>query len=715
MADNTLEINKTALWWEHYKALHEYRVTVSQGGSSSGKTYCILDCLLYMMCTEKNLVITVVSVSYPSIRRGSFRDTMSIWQDSPMYKTYISKPTINGCACEATGSVLEYASYHDTISARSGKRDILYINEANGIPFEIAHELIIRTRKCMVFDYNPNTKFWVHERYENNSQAKWIFSTHKANPYLPQAIHEELEALRFTDFEKFLVYGLGVSGQVEGCVITDWALCDDLPEKSESKWVCYGLDWGFTCFTGDTMITTDHGDVPISEIKVGDLVATSYGYRKAEYVHDNGIKDVTEKEITVGSGDYISKVNIKATLDHKFYTNESWKSLKELTKKDTLCMISSSTAERSQRDLMRTMLQNITSVLTRRTASILQKGFTKKCISTIKVRSQKDMLSIISTRTLTTTISRILKQYPEVNMVRSTDQNLLNVLESSIKSTQKKCLATQKKTGKSAGRRSTKYWHQSNSNARLVDAYSLLLTLIRNTVRPNAIISTRGHYPNFRKSTRVNTAARRLCTIILHLLEPAQKNVDTHSVSVIDIETKSSRKERVYDLTVNGCHEYFANGILVHNCDPTALVEVRFAHGMLWVRELIYKKGMTNFDIAETIKQLGLQNEDIICDSAEQKSISELHRLGIVNARACIKGPGSVQAGLDLLKTYKIMVTRDSDNLKSELLNYKYKTDVLGHFTNVPEDRWNHILDAARYTVSYKFERPKSRTYLGRM
>lgn len=396
MADNTLEINKTALWWEHYKALHGYRVTVSQGGSSSGKTYCILDCLLYMMCTEKNLVITVVSVSYPSIRRGSFRDTMSIWQDSPMYKAYISKPTINGCACEATGSVLEYASYHDTISARSGKRDILYINEANGIPFEIAHELIIRTRKCMVFDYNPNTKFWVHSRYENNSQAKWIFSTHKANPYLPQAIHDELEALKFSDPEKYKVYGLGVSGQIEGCVITDWALCDDLPEKSECKWVCWGLDWGF--------------------------------------------------------------------------------------------------------------------------------------------------------------------------------QN-----------------------------------------------------------------------------------------------------------------------------------------------DPTALVEVRFAHGMLWARELIYKKGMTNFDIAETIKQLGLQNEEIICDSAEQKSISELHRLGVINARAAIKGPGTVQAGLDLMKTYKIMVTRDSDNLKSELLNYKYKTDALGHFANVPEDRWNHILDAARYTVSYKFEKPKARTYLGRM
>ena len=127
---------------------------------------------------------------------------------------------------------------------------------------------------------------------------------------------------------------------------------------------------------------------------------------------------------------------------------------------------------------------------------------------------------------------------------------------------------------------------------------------------------------------------------------------------------------------------------------------------MLWVRELIYKKGMTNFDIASDIKQLGLQNEEIICDSAEQKSISELHRLNIINARASIKGPGSVQASIDLLKTYKIMVTRDSDNIKSELLNYKYKTDVLGHFTNVPIDKWNHCIDCIRYAVSYKFERP---------
>ena len=92
---------------------------------------------------------------------------------------------------------------------------------------------------------------------------------------------------------------------------------------------------------------------------------------------------------------------------------------------------------------------------------------------------------------------------------------------------------------------------------------------------------------------------------------------------------------------------------------------------------------------------------EIIADSAEPKSIEELTRHGW-NIKGAKKGPDSIQHSIDILKRYKINVTRRSVNLRKELGRYKWKVDRSGKAINEPVDTWNHLIDPLRYVALNK-------------
>ena len=137
--------------------------------------------------------------------------------------------------------------------------------------------------------------------------------------------------------------------------------------------------------------------------------------------------------------------------------------------------------------------------------------------------------------------------------------------------------------------------------------------------------------------------------------------------------------------------------------DPSTLIKVGELHGELYTQEMLYNRGMTNQDLAEYIKDCGITIEDeIFADSAEPKSIEELKRSGL-NVRPTKKGPDSIVNGIDILKRYKINVVKPSNNLRKELINYKWKTGPNGEALKKPEDKFNHLIDALRYAVIMKY------------
>jgi phage terminase large subunit len=137
--------------------------------------------------------------------------------------------------------------------------------------------------------------------------------------------------------------------------------------------------------------------------------------------------------------------------------------------------------------------------------------------------------------------------------------------------------------------------------------------------------------------------------------------------------------------------------------DPTAIVRCALAHGEIYLQELTYKTGLVNTGKDSIVQQFELnqisKNDRIIADSAEPKSIAELCRehYSVIGVK---KGKDSIEAGINLMKQYKINIVGDSPNLKKEVKSYKYQENKDGaqnEFSNKPIDAWNHIIDASRY------------------
>lgn len=131
--------------------------------------------------------------------------------------------------------------------------------------------------------------------------------------------------------------------------------------------------------------------------------------------------------------------------------------------------------------------------------------------------------------------------------------------------------------------------------------------------------------------------------------------------------------------------------------DPTAIVQVKIHKQDMYVRELLYEPGLTNTPLDQKMRFLDLKRRRIVADSQESKTIHEFKTERGYNMIPCIKGPGSVNAGINWMKDFKLWVHKDSHNLKNELINYQYIM-VGGVSTNEPMDAHNHCIDAIRYT-----------------
>lgn len=137
--------------------------------------------------------------------------------------------------------------------------------------------------------------------------------------------------------------------------------------------------------------------------------------------------------------------------------------------------------------------------------------------------------------------------------------------------------------------------------------------------------------------------------------------------------------------------------------DPTAIAEVYKLNDDLYINELIYSKGLTNQDIAQRLRELDITRQtEIIADSAEPKSIEELHRQNF-NVKGAKKGADSINMGIDVLRRFKLHITKNSTNTLNEFKYYKWLTDKNGHIVNKPAtNQQDHIIDAVRYVALNK-------------
>lgn len=111
--------------------------------------------------------------------------------------------------------------------------------------------------------------------------------------------------------------------------------------------------------------------------------------------------------------------------------------------------------------------------------------------------------------------------------------------------------------------------------------------------------------------------------------------------------------------------------------------------------------GFLNDVIAESIKNMGFGKSLIMADSAEQKSIDEIKRLGVPRIRPCVKGKGSILQGIQKLQQYEIVIHPSCKRVIEEINNYSWKKDrQTNEYINEPADgSADHFMDSLRYSL----------------
>lgn len=216
-------------------------VVVNKGGTRSGKTWSLLQCLVFIALHQRNKLISVVGESIPFLKRGAMRDFKQLLGD--MWDVDKWNATDKVYTFPTTGSSIEFFSADNEGKVHGSARDYLFINECYFIPYDIYRQLAVRTRKAIMLDYNPRSRFWVDEQIIGKEGSALIHSTYKDNPFLTSRQVAEIESYQ-GDTNWWRVYGLGETGSVEGLVYTNWQIVHEMPEQAKARFYC--IDFGFT-------------------------------------------------------------------------------------------------------------------------------------------------------------------------------------------------------------------------------------------------------------------------------------------------------------------------------------------------------------------------------------------------------------------------------------------------------------------------------------
>jgi hypothetical protein len=625
----------------------------NQGSSRSGKTWAVAQFLAIYCLTHytkfpssPGKYIGVWRNTLVDCRNNTFKDFKDCYEEMGLWDL-CSVTTAPHPKIRLFGNTIEFRGLPET-NQQPPRTDISFFNEVLEVnDKDRVSGIVMRCQYAAIFDWNPSlTVHWAFDMKQEMAEGKNVLYTETSyldNPHLPMSVilnieencpwqlNNPAECEVITDtmgFKKrkwlkperpdnalpreyhlyradneanattknrwrWLVYGEGCSSAREGAVF-DPHWIDAFPQTG-LDYVNLSLDFGYTCFSGDTLITTLDGEVPIRDVKVGDYVLTSAGYNRVLKHNKNGIKKVIEKNIYFDFG----YKKIISTFDHKFKTDKGWKQFKDLQKGDKLNLLVPSTA------------LNTTTTLTENTRDTSLEASTRKRVQDI--------------------------------------------------------------------------------------------------------------------------ASPLLC-------------------GISEIENQAEYETEVYDLTVENVHEYFANGVLVHNCDPSALVRSGRNSGSkdLFSELLLYHATPDPDTLFEAIaphvwneveRQLRETNPDkwvdswkqlidegkplaamemmkqsphkpqivIACESKDKYKDFEFVRM--LNSLSLQRGFGwqfvkvkkpSIAARISLMKRFTMKIVKCRE-VEAEAQNYVY--DVIeGRATNIPVDKFNHFWDALGYAVVYFYK-----------
>lgn len=226
--------------YDAYK--QNFRYIVNQGGTSSSKTFSTLQ-LLVGICLKYEKQIDIVGLSVPHLKTGVLNDMPFVCQQYGVDFSSCYKESDR--VFKAGAGKINFLAFDKLGKAHGGRRDILYMNEANHLNWNIVEQLMVRTRNNVFIDFNPTNEFWVHSKLmvDEPEKTKLIKSTYKDNQFLEQTIIDMIESKK-GDNNFWRVYGLGELGIAEGLVFDNFEELDF--DKNSFGRYYNGIDWGFS-------------------------------------------------------------------------------------------------------------------------------------------------------------------------------------------------------------------------------------------------------------------------------------------------------------------------------------------------------------------------------------------------------------------------------------------------------------------------------------
>lgn len=317
------------------------------------------------------------------------------------------------------------------------------------------------------------------------------------------------------------------------------------------------------CFTGDTLVMTDNGSVRIDHIVPGMRVATSDGYHRVVRLWENGCKKIWD--ITLKFANF--EIRMKVTPDHKIKVGEQWKKVSELKAGDRLWKLKSSMG----RHIFSTGERNISQKAKRDSTGLFGNSITERFLQGIKYTIRMAIRRIMTLATLSVFHS----------------QNILKCIV-------RRLLQEQHQTNQSSTLRRLDIWHPSGTGQRReesgIDCTQWEKESDLRNAPANVVERLSCPHIQTRNSAQTTASQNGEETTTLMMSQESASSVEKNSVPIDiakqyvvealvlqSIVINEEKTEEVFDLLVDGQHEYFANGILVHNC----LDALRYA---LWTK-----------------------------------------------------------------------------------------------------------------------------------
>ena len=228
--------------------LSDKRFIINRGGTRSGKTYSLIILIIAVVCSNKNTEVLITRKTLPSIKGTVLKDFLDI---SKKMGIYFKSNKTDGTYSLQNGSFIKFQQSEDPQKIQGASYDIVWLEEAVELQYNVFRQLNLRLKDGgkMLISFNPSDpNTWINQHLEQQRQNDicLIKSSYLDNPFLSDTQIQEIEYLKDTDKNYWLIYGQGEYGIVENQIFPDFEEISDFEFEEIGGQTVYGLDVGFS-------------------------------------------------------------------------------------------------------------------------------------------------------------------------------------------------------------------------------------------------------------------------------------------------------------------------------------------------------------------------------------------------------------------------------------------------------------------------------------